>query len=140
MGFTVANETLFTKPNWRKFKDIPYNRQVAEVIKALGIGLDEIPAEGRPPKFREGPYSADLTDGVLTVSKPQTLQWDDSQQWDRSEQIGPQDGGGFQSVGDQAIKYFNHLSVNTSSGTALREWLQMWGWQPPARKITAMVT
>ena len=138
----MPNECLITAPDWKEFSCIPYNDDVADVLKALGVFPEDIPPEGKPIEFRQGSFSARWTEGgkdpndLLIVCKPSRAWLGETQ----SCQLGPslaecQDGTARQAVGDLAIRYFGHLPASTSSGKALRQWLTMWGWKPPARAL-----
>ena len=139
----MANESLTTTPNWKEFSCIPYNDNVAEVLKSLGIFPEDIPPEGKPIEFQQGSYSARWTEGgkdpndLLIVCKPSdnpVLGYTQSCQLGASK-TELESGTARQAVGDLAIKYFGHLPASTSSGRALRQWLTMWDWKPPARAL-----
>ena len=102
------------KPNWRRFRAIPYDPTVAAVIKALDI---ELPPEGRPTSFRVEGFLASVTDaGDWVVCEGGAAWFVDS---------------------PEEVRKAARLPQGTPSGDALRQWLRWWGWVPKSEQRQA---
>lgn len=130
-------------PDWKSFAQLPWTPESAALLRALGIQLDAIPPEGRPLHFRGPGCSATREPGdTVTIWRQPRLCEDtyDPLLLSRSQTVGPslrelENGTADQAVGDQLVKLFR-LPDGTPSGLALRQWLRLWGWTPPAKKAS----
>jgi len=131
-------------PDWKSFAQFSWNSESAALLRALGFQLESIPAEGRPRTFRgPGCWATRHPGGTVTIWRQPRLCEDNTYDpllHSRSQTVGPslrelENGTADQVVGDLLLKLF-HLPDGTPSGLALRQWLRLWGWIPPAKKAS----
>lgn len=102
-----------SNPSWKQFSAIPFDATVAAVINALAIVPE---GDGRPRSFvGPGNFRAAVTPAGLWLIY--------------------RDGMSRYVEGPDEVRVVAKLPAGTPSGDALRQWLRMWGWEPPLKVV-----
>ena len=103
-------------PNWRQFaREVRWSPEISNALRLLALAA---PPEGRPTRFR--------CEGIAVDRLPT----DEFICWRGSAGAGASRIAG---NGDEVLRALAPIPAHGGSGAALREWLVMWGWTPPAK-------
>ena len=153
MNISSEGRTLFTVPRPALCQALQYSLATSRALEALGLDPSELvpsPTRGgvdlRPREFacpwakvrRLGPGQY-LRWGRIVASEAQMLAEPSDVGWGSSILICPNFATDQleQAAGDEVLR---QTAVGTGAhGQALRQWLSLWGWKPPAKAEAAVV-
>lgn len=135
-------------PNWRQFaREVAWSPTVSAAMRLLDWPAESIPPEGRPIAFRVHGARAEIRDESWFIAwRHEAL--DEEADLDSRflrfaacsqclsatpEQL---DARGASANGD-ALTTWLRMKAATPQSAALREWLTMWGWEPPPKRARA---
>lgn len=113
-------------PDWKSFsKNVVYTAKLHTALKHLDIS---IPKEGRPIRYAADGFTVQA---CIEGNVVNFVLWQGSCGVGKSQLC---------VTGGEVLKNLKPIPSYGETGASLREWLIMWGWQPPAKKAAAEST
>lgn len=113
------------QPDWKAFAMLTWTADLLPVLDALGVVDAEIPEHGRPRRFAAVPLPWGGMDR-------RTVSVNDDEAFVVFNGMGSRQVG----HGDDVLKALD-LRRGYANDKALRRWLALWGWTPPAKASAA---